>query len=213
MSQKVGDRPHSPLQVEMTIKDIRSRGRTDGNSRRHSSSGQLLISSSGTALAGTARSWDMLSSSTKASKHSRQSQDRKLSTSRQTLRTKTIERKGAAFLGEPGPHTTGKKAGLVWPAEDSIHWCTFPVWRIWPEFARWIESPPGDEHLHVWIAVNVALRRCGEGEGRESPDLQPSIPWGFLVAHLGLGLTWARGQEWLQVPRWSGIETDAFLPT
>lgn len=52
-----------------------------------------------------------------------------------------------------------------------------------------------DEHLQVWIAVNVALRRCGKGEGRESPDLQPSIPWGFLVAHLGLGLTWARGQE------------------
>lgn len=159
MRQKVGDRPHSPLQVEMTIKDIRSRGRTDGNSRRHSSSGQLLISSSGTALAGTARSWDMLSSSTKASKYSRQSQNRKLPTSRQALRTKTIERKGAAFLGEPGPHMTGKKAGLVWPWEDSIHWCTFPVWRIWPEFsARRIGSPTsiskfGSLSTLLWDAV------------------------------------------------------------
>lgn len=40
-------------------KDMRSRGRTDGSSRRHSSSGQLLNSSSDAALPGAARPSDM----------------------------------------------------------------------------------------------------------------------------------------------------------
>lgn len=44
----------------VTSKDMRSSGRTDGSSRRQSSSGQPLSSSREGALAGTARSRDML---------------------------------------------------------------------------------------------------------------------------------------------------------
>lgn len=88
---------------------------------------------------------------------------------------------------------TGKKAGLVWLWRDS----GFTGARLPMNLAGVLRqvNRESDEHLQVWIAVNVALRRCGKGEGRESPDLQPSIPWGFLAAHLGVGFDLGTGQE------------------
>lgn len=182
---RLGHLPHTPLWGEVTMKDIRSRGRTDGSSRRHSSSGQLLNSSRGTALAGTARSWDMFR------------QPAQLQTSPATAKTgnsrppgrpcelsagaSTIERKRAAFLVSSSRARLGREPGLSGRRRTRLTGTRFPsrgsgVARGFS--AAGSGSFPGCEHSRVWIAGNATLRRFGEVRA-EVPRFATVCPMGL----------------------------------
>lgn len=145
-------------------KDIRSRGRTDGSSRRHSSCDQLLNSSSRTAFAATARSCDIFRPRNTPSNPSRQRQDRKPPPSRRALRALRRHQdhreeagccRSAVRLGRARP---GTEPGLSGPRRTRLTGARSRSRGSAPRAGPFL----GGERSQGCGAGNVALRRFGE---------------------------------------------------